>query len=147
MEKRESRQAETAQARPARTPLGTRNILTVSSRPGYHRCWVGDSTSQRPSMEDYVAAGYTYVEESLSVGDNAANAGSTVLSRVTRPGGQGVTLYLMEIKEEYYLEDQKIMENTIKEQEAQMFDARLIEGGYGTAKQKVNQKDFNTPDL
>lgn len=131
MEKRTVRQMETALARPKRTPLGSRNILKVEPRAGYHRVWVSDSSSLRPQLVDYIEAGYTYVEAPTIVGDKSANMGEPVLSRVTRPGGQGVMLYLLEIPEEYYQEDQKLAEDKIRDKELQMFDPKSIDAGYG----------------
>lgn len=142
MEQRTTRQAQASQERAKRTPLGTRNILTVQHRPGFHRVWVSDSPSLRTKLADYEAAGYTYVEENLQVGDTKANSGDKVSSRVTRQGGQGTMLYLMEVPEEYYKEDLEAQEAKIKEKEHQMFSPKSIEAGYGTAKTK-RSSDWN----
>lgn len=130
MEKRKDKIQEGEEARPKRTPLGTRNVLSVKPRPGYKRCWLSDSSGLRTTIADYEAAGYTPVMEETLVGDNGANAGQKVMSVVTRPGGAGVTLYLYEVKEEYYLADQKALEAKLKETEREMRDPKSIQG-YG----------------
>jgi hypothetical protein len=136
MEKRIDRSTEGAQVRPPRTPIGTRNILTTEKRPGFHRVWVSDSPSLRIKLQDYEAAGYTYVEDDIKVGDDRANSGQKVSSKVTRPGGQGTMLFLMEIPEEYYQDDIKSQDAKLREKEAQMFSPKSIEGGYGSTKSK-----------
>lgn len=139
MEKRINREAEGTQERPKRTPLGSRNVLAVPDRPGYHRVWVSDSSSIRTTIADYEAAGYTFVNDSLKVGDNYANSGNPIVSAVSRPGGKGVTLYLMEVSEEYYKDDIRRQEESIRKTEDQMFSPRSIEGGYGTVHHKDNE--------
>jgi hypothetical protein len=139
MEKRNDREAQGAQERPARTPLGTRNVLTVPDRPGYHRLWVSDSPSIRTTIADYEAAGYIFVTDKTKVGDNYANSGNTITSAVSRPGGRGVTLYLMEVLNEYYEDDLRLQEEKISGNEEQMFSPRSIEGGYGKTQKKLNK--------
>ena len=143
MEKRIDRQAEGAQVRPPRTPIGTRNILTTPKHPGFHRVWVSDSPSLRVRLSDYEAAGYTFVEDDIKVRDNRANSGEKVSSKVTRPGGQGTMLFLMEIPEEYYQEDIKLQDDKLREKEAQMFSPKSIEGGYGSTRSNQS-KNWNT---
>ena len=140
MKVRETIKEEGVQARPKRTPLGSRNVLAVPDRPGYHRVWVSDSTSIRPSIAAYEEAGYTFVTDPMKVGDNYANSGNPIVSAVSRPGGKGVTLYLMEVLNEYYAEDQKLQEEKIRQKEKDMFDPRSIASGYG----KVQRKDNNS---
>ena len=143
MEKRTTREAEGTQVRPKRTPLGARNVLAVADRPGYHRVWVSDSPSIRQSISAYEEAGYTFVEDPLKVGDPSVNSGKKLVSAVSRPGGMGVTLYLMEIQEEYYREDQKAQEEKIRSRERYMFDPRSIEGGYGKVGRKTNTSEHS----
>ena len=77
----------------------------------------------------------------LKVGDNTANSGSTIVSAVTRPGGGGITLYLMEIQNEYYNEDIKAGEEKIRKREGDMFNPRSIDGGYGNVRRKDNTSE------
>jgi hypothetical protein len=141
MEKRIDRQAEGAQERPKRTPLGSRNVLAVPNRPGYHRVWVSDSSSIRPSISAYEESGYTFVNDPLKVGDKYINSGNPIVSAVSRPGGKGVTLYLMEVLDEYYNEDLRLHEEKIRKKEKDMFDPRSIEGGYGKIQKKDNRSE------
>ena len=141
MKVRETIKEEGVQARPKRTPLGSRNVLAVPDRPGYHRVWVSDSASIRPSIAAYEEAGYTFVKDPMKVGDNYANSGNPIVSAVSRPGGKGVTLYLMEILNEYHAEDQKLQEEKIRQKEKDMFDPRSIASGYGKVQRKDNTSE------
>jgi hypothetical protein len=111
----------------------------VPDRPGYHRLWVSDSPSIRTTIADYEAAGYTFVNDPTKVGDNYVNSGNPIVSAVSRPGGRGATLYLMEVLEEYYEEDLRIQEEKTSTHEEQMFSPRSIEGGYGKTQKKLNK--------
>jgi len=139
--KRETREQGTDVARPKRTPLGTRNVLTVQTRPGYHRVWVSDSPSIRIGVADYESAGYTFVDEDIEVGDNSVNAAQKVTRRVTRPGGKGVTLYLMEQNLADYEADRAAEQEKIRQTEKEMFDSRSIEAGYGKIRTKDNHSE------
>ena len=140
MEKRLTKEAEGAQVRPKRTPLGSRNVLAVASRPGYHRAWISDSLTSRPSIFDCLAAGYTFVEDPVKVGDSTINSANPTATAVSRPGGRGVTLLLMEQLQEYYDADRAAEEASIRELEMSMYRPSS-DGGYG----KVKKKDTHSP--
>ena len=88
-----------ATGRRARVPLGTaRQKLLYASRPGYHRHWFNDTGNRIHAAEN---AGYEFVEE-MNDGRRVK-----VSRRVgTHEGGQSMTAYLMEIRQEFYDEDQ-----------------------------------------
>ena len=89
--------------------------LSVPDIPGYHLHWfLGDARCQRA-----LQAGYEFVEqEETDLNDRgvAGGEGRGMGSRVTLHGGdvdqQGnaQALYLMKIREEYWQEDQKVLE-------------------------------------
>jgi hypothetical protein len=136
---RETREKQVEAVRPKRTPLGSRNLLTVENQePGFHYAWVSDSDVIPGGVQKFLDAGYTFVlDPKLAVGDQSANNTMTGIgSAVSRNGGRGVTLYLMRILQEYYDEDAAAMEAQIKQQELDM--RRPGEGGYG--KLKIEQK-------
>lgn len=148
MEKRSNRKDEAAQERPARTPLGARNVLTVPERDGYHRCWVSDSPTLPvgSTLHDYISAGYMFVadDKKIKVGDSSINAANPMSTAVSRPSGR-YTLYLMEVLQEYYDADRKAEQDEIRQNEVDMFQP-MSDGGYGDVKGKVtNKADF--PDL
>ncbi len=97
--------------------------LAVPEIPGYHLHWMR-GTSERLAQAQQ--AGYEFVapEEvqlsDLSIGGDASKGGNDDMgSRVSRVagggdvdgGGNAVRLYLMKQKMEYYLEDQKLLED------------------------------------
>lgn len=114
--------------RPKRVPLGTRNVLTAPKRKGYVRRFVNDEADRIAQFE---AAGYEVVREATEVGDPKAGKASQVGSVVRPPVGDGKNAVLMEIKEEYYNEDQDAKQRQVDEGERDM-RANLNSGGEGT---------------
>lgn len=95
--------------RQVRVPLGvSRSKLSVPARPGYIRRWVNDLEGR---LQHALQGGYQYVEDqSLQIGsqdiDNVNRDLGVRVSRVVdRTTGQKA--YLMEIKQEFYDEDQR----------------------------------------
>lgn len=114
--------------RPKRIPLGTRNVLTAPERPGYVRRFVNDEGDRVAQFE---AAGYELVREKVEVGDPKAGKGAQ-LGSVVRPSvGAETSAVLMEIKKEYYDEDQAAKQARIEAGEADM-KANLNSGRAGT---------------
>ena len=103
--------------RPKRTPInGYRDILKVEGQePGYHYAWITGDNSFR-----FENAGYEFVEHDVVVGDKRVNAASQVGSKVSIPGGNGVTLYLMRVPEDIYQEEMELLNNQIDSTEEQM---------------------------
>jgi len=96
--------------RPIRVPLGTRNVLTAPKREGYVRRFVNDEKDRIQQFED---AGYTIVHEEVQVGDSKAGNETQVGSITNKAVGNGTRAVLMEIKEEWYQEDQKARQDRI----------------------------------
>ena len=96
--------------RPKRIPLGTRNVLTAPKREGYTRRFVND---QKNRIKDFEAAGYSIVREDIDIGDAKAGKGKKIGSVVGKPVGGDNSVVLMEIKDEWYKEDQKAKQDKI----------------------------------
>lgn len=105
-----------------RIPMSVpRTKLSVQEIPGYHLHWIMGTPDRLMQAEQ---AGYKFVEKievSLSnhtLGSKLTTDGNTDMgSRVSHVAGtevssdgQAVRLYLMKIKEEWWLEDQKALE-------------------------------------
>jgi len=80
--------------------------MNAPTRPGYVRRWVNDDPGRLDAARE---GGYEFVAgESKSEGGATDGIGAKI-SRVvgTRDGGTPITAYLMEIRKEWYDEDQK----------------------------------------
>lgn len=110
--------------RPIRIPLGTRNVLTAPKRTGYVRRFVND---EKDRVQQFGEAGYNIVRDDIEIGDPKAGKETQVGSAVGKAVGQGVRTVLMEIKEEWYQEDQKAKQDR-------------IDAGEKDMKRKLNEK-------
>ena len=116
-------------ARPKRTPIGKRNVLTVNGRdPGFEYRWVNDEDGRLQMFEE---AGYAAVKDSLEVGDPRAGDASQVGSTVRKPVGGGETAVLMKIPKEFYAEDQAAKEQRLAEKERSLLNDAKGNGFYG----------------
>lgn len=86
--------------RPKRIPIGQGQKLVAPERKGYQRYWALDTEGQ---LDQMLAAWWDFVLDSEG-------------RKVTSPGGNGKTHYLMEIEEQYYKED-------MEKQQAMVTDA------------------------
>ncbi len=117
--------------RPKRIPLGTRNVLTAPKRPGYVRRFVNDVPGR---IQQFEAAGYSVVKENITVGDPKIGKDLDPGSPVSLSVGGGTKAVLMEIREDWYTEDQKAKQDKILMAENDMkrnLNARR-EGSYGS---------------
>ena len=124
-----------AQNRPKRVPLHQQKVLDAHKRPGYVRRWVNETPE---AIAAYEAAGYELVS---STEDNSAqraqtetNLGSSVARKVVNrdPNARTRHAVLMEIKEEYYKEDQA----------AKQAKVDAVEKSYDPEKFKNDQDGF-----
>jgi hypothetical protein len=111
--------------RNVRVPLGVaRSKLSVPARHGYVRRWVNDSEGRLANAED---GGYQYATDTKQqIGDSDIdNENRDLGTRVSRVVDKttGQKAYLMEIKEEFYKEDQAAKAAAIAEKQ------RLIKTG------------------
>lgn len=102
--------------RSTRVPLGVaRSKLSVPERPGYKRRWINDTEGRLLNAQQ---GGYEYAtDQSLQIGaldvDNENRDLGARISRVVDKS-TGQKAYLMEIKEEFYKEDQATKAKAIK---------------------------------
>ena len=112
------------EARKKRIPLGVpRMKLNAEQRPGYVRRWINDRPGR---LHDAQLGGYEFVTSETSVGQDEATRASQMDSRVSRvvgthEDGKPMIGYLMEIKKEFYDEDQEARDKRIDESERTIF--------------------------
>lgn len=116
-------------ARPKRVPInGYRDVLRVDGQePGWHYAWIADANTYK--MEQ---GGYDFVEHDVTVGDRRINAASQVGSKISIPGGNGVTLFLMRCPNEVYTEEMDLLHEKIDENEQALLNKE--DGRYGKVK-------------
>ena len=117
-------------ARKERVPFGVARLkLSAPVHPGYKRRWVNDTGGRTEQAE---AGGYEFVTDTgLQIGETAVGSGNQDLgSRVSRivgtmPDGKPQRAYLMEIKDEFYYEDQRE-----KQKKLDVTDNQIRKGSY-----------------
>lgn len=102
-----------AKKRPERTPVGRRDVLTTEQRPGYKRRIINDEPGR---LQMFLDAGYSVVDNE-KIGDDNAGKSTALGSHASVSVGDGKNGYLVEIKDEWYQEDQAAKEAQIKEKE------------------------------
>lgn len=141
--------------------------LEVPEIPGYHLHWM-EGTAQRLTQAE--KAGYEFVDESevqvneTRLGGDASKSGntdlgtrvSTVAGKEVGGDGQPIRLYLMKQRQEWYEEDQKILEKrntSIAETLTASFRRGVVGGpAAGETSEDVGQRYVNPvrtkiPDL
>ncbi len=122
--------------RTARVPVSSsRSPLAVKGfdQKNYQGRWVSD-IDQR--IQAFLDGGYEFVPKSeiQSAGERTAETSSGLDSRVSKPGGRGVTLYLMRLPRKFYLEDRAAKDAEIDRTEEGLKKAPKGEGNYGKVK-------------
>jgi len=119
IEARTESRERTESRRERRVPLGAPRLkLAVPDRNGYKRRWVNDDGGRLQEAQD---GGYQFVTDStLHVGHDVENGNSDMGSRVSRivgktDGGEPLRAFLMEIKQEWYDEDQAEKQKKVDE--------------------------------
>lgn len=97
--------AKAPRGRTRRTPVGKRNVLTVTGKdPNYVYRIVNDSGDR---IEQFKEAGYEIVEASeVRVGDRRVNQATPEGSKAQVSVGQGQKAMVMRIHKDWYEEDQ-----------------------------------------
>lgn len=109
------------EGREVRVPVGVQRMkMSAPERKGYVRRWVNDEMDGR--VQRFKEGGYQFVEDAkLQIGDhNIGNENKNLGTRVSRvvgthPNGEPKLAYLMEIKKEFYDEDQRAKEKINRE--------------------------------
>lgn len=115
--------------RPRRQPVSQRKILFAPNRRGYVRRWVNDDEGRVKLFEE---GGWQLVrnDPNMETADKSKLADSSLGSVVTRHVGGGKKAFLMEIKEEWYIEDQAKKAEAINDSERDIL-SRRTDGQYG----------------
>lgn len=115
--------------RSTRVPLGVaRSKLSVPGRDGYVRRWINDTEGRLANAE---AGGYQFVADpSLQIGQqDIDNENRDLGARTSRVVDKttGQKAYLMEIKEEFYEEDQAAKVRKVEETDRRIKRGKLEE--------------------
>lgn len=113
--------------RPKRKPLGTQSVLTAPKRAGYVRRFVNDVDGR---IERFQEAGYEIVQGNVETNSGQLGKDSKLGSAVHKGVGGGMKAVLMEIKQEWYDEDQKAKQERVDLSESSLKSKRT-EGQYG----------------
>lgn len=115
--------------RARRTPIGQRNVLTVTGKePGYEYRFVNDVGDRIQEFQDN---GWETVEQkSVRIGDKRIDKATSDGSLAKASVGQGTSAYVMRIKEDWYKEDQAAKNAHVDQTEAAMKEKALT-GTYG----------------
>lgn len=125
--------AKAPERRVSRTPLGRRNVLTISGKePGYEYRFVNDSGDR---IQEFLDNGWEIVEKKdVRIGDKrlgtpASPEGTAAVASV----GRGTNAYVLRIKEEWYKEDQTAKQEYVDASEAATKE-KALDGTYGELK-------------
>lgn len=128
--------------KPERVPIASRDILTIPPRHGYKRRCVNINEDKAgwARIERFQEAGYSIIEGDVEIGNKRIAAASQMGSAAIRPVGGGMKGIWMEIREDWYAEDQDTKQMKINETESSMVvnEQNPGDGMYG----KV---DINSP--
>lgn len=117
--------------RPTRRPVSQRVVLSAPIRQGYVRRWVNDSEGRIRLFEE---GGWRPVTSNdgtaIETADRSRMAESSMGSVTTRHVGNNMKAVLMEIKQDFYNEDQAKKAEQIKAAERDILMNRS-EGQYG----------------
>jgi hypothetical protein len=116
--------------RQSRVPLGVaRAKLSVPTRPGYVRRWVNDMEGRLQMAEQ---GGYQFAtDQSLQIGAvDVDNVNRDLGARISRVVDRttGLKAYLMEIKEDFYREDQQAKAQKVAEKDRLIKTGKLDDG-------------------
>lgn len=114
---------EPQQGRAKRVPLGVQRLkLQASQRPGFVRRWVNDDGA-RTQMA--LQGGYEFVRlDGQATTTDPGQAVSQIVGKTE--GGTPLRAYLMEIREEWYAEDQATKQESIDATEKQIRRGELV---------------------
>jgi hypothetical protein len=112
-----------------RTPVGRRNVLTVSGKePGYVYRVVNDVGD---NVQRYINAGYEFVEaKDVTIGDTRIGAPAATGSKAEAHVGGGTKAFVMRQKQEWYDEDQAAKQDHVNATEAATRE-KALDGNYG----------------
>jgi hypothetical protein len=112
-----------------RTPIGQRNVLTVTGKePGYQYRIVNDSGDR---VQEFLDNGWEAVQaKDVRIGDKRLESTSTVGTVATASVGKGEKAVVLRIRDDWYQEDQAAKQAHVAQTEAAMKD-KALDGTYG----------------
>ena len=112
-----------------RTPVGRRNVLTVSGKePGYVYRVVNDMGD---NVQRFLNAGYEFVDaKDVTIGDTRIGAPTATGSNAEAHVGGGTKAFVMRQREDFYLEDQAAKQTHVDAIEAST-KQEALNGNYG----------------
>jgi hypothetical protein len=121
--------AKAPSGRVRRTPVGRRNVLTLSGKePGYEYRYVNDIGDR---VQQFLDAGYELVEaKNVQIGDSRIGRPSAEGSNAQASVGNGVKAFAMRIREDWYAEDQAAKQAHVKAIEDATKE-KALDGTYG----------------
>jgi hypothetical protein len=122
--------AKAPERRVRRTPIGQRNILTVSGKePGFHYRFVNDTGDRIQS--EFLDNGWEVVQaKDVSIGDKRLGKPGTSGTAAEAAVGKGEKAVLLRIKQEWYDEDQDAKQAYVNKTEEAMHE-KALDGTYG----------------
>lgn len=120
--------AKSPSGRIARTPVSTRNVLTVRGKDPEFEYRIVNDTADR--IQTFQEAGYEIVKASeVVIGDKRVNAPSTEGSLAHVAVGKGDKAFLMKQRKEFYAEDQATKIARTNQLEETMKQSAIQAGG------------------
>lgn len=121
--------AKAPERRVRRTPVGRRNVLTLSGKePGFEYRFVNDTGDR---VQQFLDAGYEFVEtKDVQVGDTRIGRPTGEGTSAQASVGGGMKAYAMRIREDWYAEDQAAKQAHIKALEDATKE-KALDGTYG----------------
>jgi hypothetical protein len=115
--------------RPKRTPIGQRQVLSVTGKePGFQYRFVND-TSER--VQTFLDNGWELVEQKdIRIGDKRVGNPSPEGTAAKAHVGQGQYAYVLRIRDDWYTEDQAEKQRYVDATEAAMKE-KALDGTYG----------------
>jgi len=126
-----SRTAASASAqRTRRTPIGSRNVLTVQGKDDKFVYRIVNDSGDR--IQQFLDSGYELVEaSSVRVGDKRVNAATPEGSKAQVSVGKGEKAFVMRISKEWYDEDQTSKQSRVNELEQSIKQTASGSADYG----------------
>jgi hypothetical protein len=126
--------------RAKRTPVGTRNVLTVAGKDELNFVYrIVNDTGDR--IAQFQEAGYELVDSSTHrVGDKRVSAASPEGSKAQVSVGKGDKAFVMRIPKEFYNEDQAAKQIEVNRLEQSIKQTATGAGDYGSVSISVGTK-------
>lgn len=124
--------ARAPERRVRRTPVGRRNVLTVSGKePGYVYRIVNDKGDR---IQQFIDAGYDFVEaKTVQVGESRIGNPKGEGTHAQASVGGGTKAFVMRIREDWYEEDQAAKQAHVLATE-EATKQKALDGNYGDLK-------------